>query len=125
MVIVARPKSKGMKTAQEKPKASTSKISAKAIAMAWPRCKSLARIGETSNLIAGGPVTRAPANECLASASRNICVYADAVFRSNEVPMLAYSVPAKAFSWVTCAPGISATALASALLKLDICSDVA
>ena len=60
VAIVAKPKSMGIKTAQEKPKAKRSKISASAIAMSWPRCKSVARIGATSNLIAGGPVTSAP-----------------------------------------------------------------
>ena len=33
------------------------KISATAIATIWPLCKSFSRIGETSYLMAGGPLT--------------------------------------------------------------------
>ena len=44
----------------EKPNARTSKTSASNSANSCPRCKSAARIGATSNLIAGGPVTSAP-----------------------------------------------------------------
>ena len=125
VVMVTKPKISGIKTAHEKPKARINRISANAIAINCPRCRSEARIGTTSDLIAGGPVTKAPSNSLSFRAVLNASVYCDAWLRSRDVPMLAYKVPPKAFSCVTSAPGITDAARASDDLNSAICSGVA
>ena len=98
VAIVAKPKIKGIITAHEKPKAAISSIKARIIATTCPRLRSAESIGVTSDLMAGGPVTRAPSREFSLSASRKSSVYEDASLRLNEVEIFAYKVPAKAFS---------------------------
>ena len=98
VVIVTKPNISGINTAQEKPNATMSNIRASAIAINCPRCRSEARIGTTSDLMAGGPVTKAPSNALIFNAVLNASVYCEAWFRSRDVPMFAYRVPPKAFS---------------------------
>ena len=118
VVMVANPKISGIKTAHEKPNAKNNRISANAIAINCPRCRSEARIATTSDLIAGGPVTKAPSKLLSLKAVLNASVYCDAWFRSRDVPMLAYKVPPKAFSCVISAPGITEVADAIDEIKL-------